>query len=189
MALEYSDVNKTNSNFLIKTFKKIFLLDSKIGGSLLKSAVNIPIQGRLKKDSQLYNSSWLIGCSIWDIKVFSKINFPINFFGQSLGEDVLFSAKASAFGRLVVNSDIILRHEMSTIERPNKKDHFTMWVRNRFIISKELKLSKYNLLFHWANLGSLIALVFNIPKKNSDSLKSIIGIFLGYKEIWRINED
>ena len=189
IALENSFNKKKNTHFLIKLFKKIFLLDSEIGGSLLKSAVNIPIQGRLKKNLDLYNSNWLIGCSIWDVNVFSKIHFPTNFFGQSLGEDVLFSAKAKKYGKLVVNSKIILWHEMATKERPDKKDHYIMWVRNRFIISKELNLSKCNILFHWANLGALIGLVLNLPKKKADNLKSILGIFLGYKAIWRIDEN
>ena len=189
IALEYNFTNNKHSNFLINSFKRIFLLDSKIGGSLLKSAVNIPIQGRFKKNNNLYNSNWLIGCSIWDVNIFSKIQFPKNFFGQSLGEDVLFSAKARDYGKLVVNSKIILWHEMANKERPNKKEHYIMWVRNRFIISRELNLSKFNVLFHWANLGALIGLVLNLPKKKADSLKSIIGIFLGYKALWRINDN
>ena len=56
---------------------------------------------------------------------------------------------------------------MSETERPNEKEHYRMWVRNRFIISKELKLSKFNILYHWANLGMFI----NILLKPVQSIK------------------
>lgn len=189
IALEPKFYGSAERSFFKSIFKRLFLLDSKIGGSLLKSAVNIPIQGNLKEGVEIYDAQWLIGCSIWDIDIFTKINFPTNFFGQSLGEDVLFSSKAKEFGKLVVNSKITLQHSMSETERPNKKEHYLMWVRNRFIISKELKLSKFNILYHWANLGMFINIFLNIPMKGSESLNSMKGIFLGYKTIWSIDEN
>jgi GT2 family glycosyltransferase len=189
IALEPKFYSEVKSNFLTSIFRRLFLLDSKIGGSLLKSAVNIPIQGNLKEGIDIYDVNWLIGCSVWDVKVFSKINFPVNFFGQSLGEDVLFSAKAKKFGKLVVNSKIILHHYMSDIQRPNNKEHYLMWTRNRFIISKELKLSRFNIMYHWANLGMFVNIFLNIPTKGAASLGSIKGIILGYKAIWNIDEN
>jgi GT2 family glycosyltransferase len=189
IALEPKFYSSAKRSYFKSIFKRLFLLDSKIGGSLLKSAVNIPIQGNLKEGVEIYDAQWLIGCSIWDIDIFTKINFPTNFFGQSLGEDVLFSSKAKQFGKLVVNSKIILQHSMSETERPNKKEHYLMWIRNRFIISKELKLSKFNILYHWANLGMFINILLNTPMKRSESLNSMKGIFLGYKTIWSIDEN
>ena len=189
IALEPKLYSNARINSFVLIFKRLFLLDSKIGGALLKSAVNIPIQGNLKEGVEIYDAQWLIGCSVWDIDIFTKINFPTNFFGQSLGEDVLFSSKAKEFGKLVVNSKIILQHSMSETERPNKKEHYLMWVRNRFIISKELKLSKFNILYHWANLGMFINIFLSIPIKRSESLNSMMGIFLGYKTIWSIDEN
>ena len=189
IALEPGSNSRAKNNLFISIPKKLFLLDSKIGGSLLKSAVNIPVQGNLIEGVNLYSANWLIGCSVWEASVFSKIGFPTNFFGQSLGEDVLFSARASKFGKLVVNSKIILQHGMSNIQRPNKKDHYAMWVRNRFLISKELKLSRLNIMYHWANLGAFLNIIMHIPKKPSESLNSIKGLFLGYKTIRKIDEN
>jgi len=189
IALEPILNSRAKNNPLISILKKLFLLDSKIGGSLLKSAVNIPVQGNLKEGVNLYSANWLIGCSVWDASVFLKICFPTNFFGQSLGEDILFSARASKFGKLIVNSKVILQHDMSNIERPDKKDHYTMWIRNRFLISKELKLSRLNIMFHWANLGVFLNIIMNIPKKPSESLNSIKGFFRGYKSIRKIDEN
>ena len=189
IALEPTLNSRTRNIRFISILKKLFLLDSKIGGSLLKSAVNIPVQGNLKAGVNLYSTDWLIGCSVWEISVFSKINFPSNFFGQSLGEDVLFSARASKFGELIVNSNIILQHDMCNVERPNKTDHYKMWIRNRFIISKELKLSTLNIMYHWANLGAFLNIIVNIPKKPSESLNSIRGMFWGYKAIRYIDEN
>jgi glycosyltransferase involved in cell wall biosynthesis len=171
-----------------KYLKKLFLLDSSEGGVLLKSAVNIPIQSRLKRGIDIYCTDWLIGCSVWDVEIFAKTSFPSNFFGQSLGEDVLFSAKAKKFGKLLVNSKIILEHKMSDIDRPNKKDHYIMWVRNRYIISKELRLSKFNLKYHWCNLGMLLNAILLTFMRNPAGIDSIKGIFLGYKSIRHLNE-
>ena len=168
--------------------KKLFLLDSSKGGMLLKSAVNIPIQNKLKSGIDIYCTDWLIGCSVWDVEIFAKTSFPSNFFGQSLGEDVLFSAKAKKFGKLLVNSKIILEHDMSDIDRPNNKDHYMMWVRNRYIISKELRLSKFNLKYHWSNLGMLLNAILLTLMKNPAGINSIKGIYLGYKSIRHINE-
>jgi GT2 family glycosyltransferase len=189
IALEPTLNSRTRNFRFISILKKLFLLDSRIGGSLLKSAVNIPVQGNLKAGVNLYSADWLIGCSVWDASVFSKINFPSNFFGQSLGEDVLFSARASKFGELIVNSSIVLQHNMSNVERPNKIDHYKMWIRNRFIISKELKLSKLNIMYHWANLGAFLNIILNIPRKPSESLNSIRGLFLGYLTIRQIDDN
>ena len=189
IALEPTIKSRARNIWLISILKKLFLLDSKKGGSLLKSAVNIPVQGNLKVGVNLYSTDWLIGCSVWEASVFSKINFPSNFFGQSLGEDVLFSARASKFGELIVNSNIVLQHNMSNVERPDKIDHYKMWIRNRFIISKELKLSKLNIMYHWANLGAFLNIILSIPRKPSESLNSIRGIFLGYITIRHIDDN
>jgi GT2 family glycosyltransferase len=178
--------DKPSRDFL--NTKKLFLLDSREGGVLLKSAVNVPIQNKLKKGKDIYSTDWLIGCSVWDVDIFTKISFPSNFFGQSLGEDVLFSAKAKKYGKLLVNSKIILEHEMSHIHRPNKKDHYRMWIRNRYIISKELKLSKFNIKYHWANLGVFFNAILLTLVKNPVGIDSLKGIYLGYKSIRHLNE-
>lgn len=187
IAVDPKSYEKLQCKYL--NLKKLFFLDSSKGGTLLKSAVNIPIQNRLKKGVDIYSTDWLIGCSVWDVEIFAKTSFPTNFFGQSLGEDVLFSAKAKKFGNLLVNSKIILEHDMSDIERPNKKDHFTMWVRNRYIISKELKLSKLNVKYHWSNLGMLLNAILLTLKKNPAGINSIKGIYHGYKSIRHLYEN
>ena len=77
---------------------------------------------------------------------------------------------------------------MSDIDRPNKKEHYIMWVRNRYIISKELKLSKFNLKYHWSNLGMLLNAILLTLMKNPAGINSIKGIYLGYKSIRQLNE-
>jgi glycosyltransferase involved in cell wall biosynthesis len=164
-------------------FKKLFLLDSPFDGALLKSAVNIPV--RIRTQMQLDNPvvDWLIGCSAWKTEILNKVEFDDFFKGQSLGEDVLFSAKARKFGKLVVDTNVILDHIESPINRPNQYEFYKMWVKNRYRISTELNLSILNWAFHWANLGKITAIIFSSQPLKRNSL---LGFWGGYKEIiWK----
>lgn len=90
--------SKKNENFSSKNlatiFRLIFLLDSKKQGIVLKSGVNVPVkfEGNTNK---ITRSQWLIGCALWDFQKIKEIRFDTRLFGQSLGEDVIFSLKAS----------------------------------------------------------------------------------------------
>jgi len=168
--------------------KRFFLLDSTVGGKLLKSGVNIPVRRRQKTKKHIQEVDWLIGCAAWKKDIFLKIKFHTNFYGQSLGEDVLFSALANKHGKLVVDSKVIITHLESSIMRPDDLNHFKMWIRNRYIISNELNLSKYNLMYHWCNFGKTAQLILCLPLNPKKNLSSLKGILYGYISIWRINE-
>ena len=168
--------------------KRIFLLDSKFDGKLLKSGVNIPVRQKVKTKKYIQEVDWLIGCSVWDRNIFLKVKFHTNFYGQSLGEDVLFSALANKHGKLVVDPNVIFTHLESSIMRPDNLNHFKMWIRNRYIISNELNLSRYNSMYHWCNFGKTIQLILCIPLNLKKNLRSLKGILYGYISIWRINE-
>ncbi len=164
-------------------FKKIFLLDSTLDGVLLKSAINIPVRAPRQPRLDNVMVDWLIGCSAWRIGILNKVKFEDFFTGQSLGEDVLFSTKARKFGKLIVNTNVILDHIESSINRPNQYEFYKMWVENRYRISSELNLSILNWAFHWSNLGKITAIIFSSqPLKR----KSLLGFWCGYKEIvWK----
>ena len=168
--------------------KRLFLLDSKIDGKLLKSGVNIPVRTNKQTEKYIQEVDWLIGCSAWEKNIILKIKFPTNFYGQSLGEDVLFSALANKHGKLIVDPNIVLIHLESSIMRPDDLDHFKMWVHNRYIISTKLNLSRYNLMYHWCNFGKVVQLILLIPLNLKQNFSSLKGILYGYISIWRINE-
>jgi hypothetical protein len=126
---------------------------------------------------------WLIGCSAWRTDILSQIRFDDFFTGQSLGEDVLFSAKAGAVGILIVDPGVVLNHIESNLSRPGEVEFFEMWTFNRYQISKQLKLSPLNLAFHWANLGKLISLVLTKSAYRKKLKNELTGIFRGYRRI------
>lgn len=168
---------------VIGIIKKVFLLDSVRDGKLLKSAINIPCRQNSKDKTNFVEVEWLIGCAMWKNEIFKHLNFENSFFGQSLGEDLLFSNLATKYGKLLVNKAIKMDHNESITGRPNEYEFYKMWVRNRYLISKKLKLSPLNIAFHWANLGKVFALVFY---EKNNNLKAIIGLCAGY---WCILKD
>ena len=171
---------RTAPNGIFGTAKRIFLLDSKIEGKLLRSAVNIPCRKNQKSLSNILEVDWLIGCAAWRSDVLKKAKFEESFKGQSLGEDVLFSNQLKKYGKIVVNKSVILDHEESDLERPNELEFNRMWIKNRYLISKKLKLSPLNLAFHWSNLGKILTTIFTSKQNRSSALN---GIFCGYMEI------
>jgi glycosyltransferase involved in cell wall biosynthesis len=170
-------------------FKKVFLLDSSSDGVLLPSAINIPVRVPTKEKENRVEVDWLIGCSAWRTEILRKIKFDDFFTGQSVGEDVLLSAKIRSLGKLIVDPSVVLNHLESNLARPEEAEFFEMWVFNRYQISRQLKLSPLNLAFHWANLGKLISLVL---AKNSNSRKKrneLAGMLRGYKKIFVGNNE
>jgi glycosyltransferase involved in cell wall biosynthesis len=163
--------------------KRLFFLDSPRDGALLPSAVNIPVRVQSQTKRVNVKVDWLIGCSAWRTNIFSKVKFDNFFTGQSLGEDVLFSAKAREFGCLIVDPDIVVNHLESELFRPDESEFFEMWIFNRYQISSQLKLSTLNLAFHWANLGKLIALLLDKKVKGKRKKNELLGIVRGYRKI------
>jgi glycosyltransferase involved in cell wall biosynthesis len=178
-----NSVERKKPKGLVGLYKKLFLLDSNIDGKLMRSAINIPYRKNNKPQLSIMEVDWLIGCAIWKISVFDKLRFEESFHGQSLGEDLLFSHKAKALGKLLVNKDILINHRESNNERPNRHDFYKMWILNRYEISKQLELSPLNLAFHWANFGTFFLNVFKKQNNYSTNLNILNAIFIAYKEL------
>lgn len=170
--------------------QRLFFLDSKRDGVLLKSGVNIPIRNY---SGEITKVEWLIGCALWDFKKVSKIRFESDFLGQSLNEDVIFSIRAAEHGNLFVNPRIHLSHTESIIGRPINEDFWKMWVLNRRRLVRIFYQGKPNFIYyHIANFGQFISLVYagfrNMDFKN----RAPLGILLAYKVLiqkWKINEN
>jgi glycosyltransferase involved in cell wall biosynthesis len=165
-------------------FKKIFLLDSSSDGVLLPSAINIPVRVPTKDRENKVKVDWLIGCSAWRTEILRKIKFDDFFTGQSIGEDVLLSAKIRSLGTLIVDPSVVVNHLESNLARPDEFEFFEMWIFNRYQISSQLKLSPLNLAFHWANLGKLISLALAKNSNRKKKKNELVGILRGYKKIF-----
>lgn len=165
---------RRNKSFL----HKIFLLDSRNPGTLLKSGVNVPVtvleSGSKKVD-------WLIGCSAWKYNAIGGTRFESDFHGQSVGEDVIFSVRMREKGSLVTNSDILLTHLESNIERPTRKEFWQMWVQNR---ARLIEVAGFGLAgkisFWWSNLGQLLILSYLKVTRKNYTAGSIRGLLQGF---------
>jgi GT2 family glycosyltransferase len=175
--------NKTN--IFSDRFRRIFLLSSKNEGSVTKSGVNIPAKIR-NSPPYIVKVDWLIGCSVWDFQKIQGLRFDPNFFGQSLGEDVLFSLQASRRGALYVDTSVILEHSESKVGRSSEFSFYRMWVRNRYAIVTELHGRRFQLEFHWSNLGKFLALIVTIFANPIQRVRAMAGIFVGYYQIFEL---
>ena len=162
---------------------KVFFLDSNTDGKLLISGVGIPVR---KKNTGIIKVDWLIGCSGWDFQKIRKLKFEEDFYGYSLGEDVIFSVKASKLGNLFVNSNIILDHsELPQADFDIIKYNY-MWVYNRFRLSKYIKNKiVFYLAFYLSILAKIIVSLIVMPRSPIKSIKQIIGLTQGIINIFR----
>jgi glycosyltransferase involved in cell wall biosynthesis len=162
---------------LVGIFQTFFLLDSKEEGVLLKSGINIPVRGQ---DGQAREVEWLIGCSAWNRDSIGDIRFEIDFVGQSLGEDVIFSTKMKRRGRLITDPNIVLLHSESEIERPPANDFWTMWVVNR---KRLVQVAGFGLVgklcFWWANFGQFLILIYGATRRSNAGWGGPKGLLIG----------
>ena len=175
---------KPNSSKLFQMYRYLFLLDSKQSGVILSSGVNIPV--KTSASSKLVvETEWLIGCALWNFQKIKQLRFDNRLFGQSLGEDVLFSLNASRLGPLFVDSNVHLEHLESEKERPNQFEFYRMWVRNRYFIVSQSTGKKFKPTFHWCNLGKSIILFIFIAKNPVKGITALAGIAFGYIDLIR----
>ena len=162
--------------------KKISFLDSKFDGKLLISGIGIPIR---EGDGRIIEVEWLIGCSCWDYQKIKSLKFEEDFLGYSLGEDVIFSARARELGKLFVNCNIALNHIDLPQSDPNVFKFYYMWVYYRFRLSRYIdnKILFY-LAFHLSVLAKIIYSLIGIPINPIKNLKQITGLTLGLLNIF-----
>jgi GT2 family glycosyltransferase len=168
---------------LIGFLKKISFLDSNIDGKMLISGIGIPVR---KGNNSIIEVEWLIGCSCWDFQKIKKLKFEEDFIGYSLGEDVIFSVKASKLGNLFVNSNIVLDHlELPQTDLDVIKYNY-MWVYNRFRLSKYIRNKiVFYLAFYLSILSKIIVSLIVMPRSPIISMKQIIGLTQGIINIFR----
>jgi GT2 family glycosyltransferase len=177
-------INKANSLALKQKTKarrlisRLFLLDSTKNGVMLKSGINISVKCESATPIEV---EWLIGCAFWNFSKIKNLRFEEDFYGQSLGEDAIFSLKASRIGKIAVDPNVILNHLESPIMRPNPYEFMRMWIVNRKRVINEMPsgILKY-FAYHWANLGKLLQIIL-LP--NANKSLELKGLLSGYKYI------
>ena len=167
---------------VFELYREFFSLDSNKEGVVLNSGVNIPVKS-ISNANPILESKWLIGCAIWDYQKIKLLRFDNRFFGQSLGEDVLFSVKASKYGKLFVKRNLVLKHFESPLSRPNYMNHNRMWVKNRFYICQEILDGKFKTSYHWCNFGKFLSILLFSPRHPLKFVFGSLGMFLGITDL------
>lgn len=147
-------------------------------GTLTSAAVNISPHGI----EEFSDVDWLIGCSTWRIHIFHDLRFERDFLGQSLFEDVIFSARAKKFGKLGLDPSISIFHELAGEGRDSQKEHYASWVKNRYRIYDYNILNISKLKF-WILIGFLFFYHSLISPFKAHELDKSAGILLGIKRI------
>lgn len=147
-------------------------------GALTCAAINISPIGLTTKSEV----DWLIGCSTWKSIIFQNVRFEPDFYGQSIFEDVIISARARKLGKLICDPSIVLQHDLATEGRPIARDHYLNWVKNRFrIFSYDVpNLSKYKF---WVLTLSLIANSALLAPFSTRNRNKFVGLALGAKQL------
>jgi GT2 family glycosyltransferase len=173
-----STIKRTKSNELMKYIKYLFFLDSTRSGTITKGGVNI---GLRTTDSSPIESKWLIGCSIYKINKIRNLFYDSTMDGYSLGEDVIFSYKASTSGKLYLLPDVEFQHRQSSQQAHYKSNYWFKWASYRKTLISIMPGTRLKWFYYvWANLGQILMISFS--RKGSSGLNratSIVAIIRG----------
>jgi glycosyltransferase involved in cell wall biosynthesis len=163
--------NKINK--LTKFIKYLFFLDSPRSGIITKGAVNVGIRAT---SSSPIESEWLLGCSVYKIKKIRHLLYDSSLDGYSLGEDVIFSYRASNSGKLYILPEVRLLHLQTSRTTHYNSDYWFKWVTYRKILVSIMpgKILKWA-YFGWANIGQMIMVLFT--RRKSTGLNRVSSIF------------
>ena len=166
-----SNYKKTN------LLKILFLLDSFKSGSITRGGVNVGIR-ESKQEPILVD--WLIGCAVYKLNLVRELKYEEEFDGYSLGEDVIYSYRASRKGSLYVLPQISLPHLEVSSKDHYRAEYWRMWTRNRknlvsIMPGGTIKWLSYN----WANLGQTLILFFDFRTPIQVRFRSIFQLIKG----------
>jgi glycosyltransferase involved in cell wall biosynthesis len=159
-------------NKLTKFIKYLFFLDSSRSGTITRGAVNVGV--RTSATSPI-ESAWLLGCSIYKINEIRNLLYDSSLDGYSLGEDVIFSYKASASGKLYILPEVRLLHRQSSQSTHYKSDYWFKWVTYRKTLVSIMpgKILKW-IYYGWTNVGQVIMVLFT--RRESTGLNRLLSI-------------
>ena len=166
-----SDTRENPKN-LKGLINKMFMLDGKNGGLILRSGINIPlrIQELESINQKIIETDWIYGCSIWRINDYL---YDERLEGQSLYEDVLYSFKARQLGKVGIVRDLVLYHHEETISRPDLYEFTLMWLKNRRLIIENDPLYFKLRYFALADFGNLVVNLASLKIKGRNKVRII----------------
>lgn len=161
---------------VVWNFFRVAGLDSSIPGKLTFAGLGIAPDGQSDK---LQFSEWLYGCSMWRANLFRHLSFDEELVGSCLFEDVIFSSQARVHGELLVDPKAVLLHNLSAVNRPDKKLEAYRFSRNRWNFVRARNNRKAKVVgFAWSIFCIQLyyfALWLRNPHKNRGEYRELIA--------------
>jgi GT2 family glycosyltransferase len=151
---------------------RISALYSVRGGSVTSAGVAVP---HVAVGSEVLESDWLYGCSMWRASLFSRERYLDQLVGSALFEDVEFSIRAHRHGRLLVNTAARLQHLEAPEGRPDSFLYSYRFTRNRLLVVKNLESSS-----KWFTYSLSIAVILiSQVIAGREGRRAVVGTLLG----------
>lgn len=155
-----------------KIFGTMFGLIAAEPGGVSMGGIGSPVYPN-GESLELVTSSWLIGCSMWDLSKTGGSLYHPEFVGSALFEDVEYSLRLSKVGALAVDSTKVLIHQSAPDERP---DPFTFWYRfsrNRFEVIK-IRSKLPRTVLAWSTVGLFLQILLGAQVEKLKSLRGLV---------------
>lgn len=163
--------------------RRIFYLDSKRGGKVLPSGVNV----QLFDANELTPVDWISGCTMSFRRcIFNEFHFDSTMQDYSLGEDVDFTFRLSRRYRLLITPEAQIWH----LQAESGRDDAMRYARKQILFRYRLVLSNPNELsvtaFLWCCLGDVLQ-NFTYPPRISmrRQYQRALGVALGLFDVAR----
>ena len=162
--------------------RQLFCLDSRAGGRVLRSGVNVLVFAA----DEPRTVDWLSGCSMsYRRSVFERLSFDLQMTGYSLGEDVDFSYRVGRVGRLVVTPNARLTHLCSPVERAASGERAREAIVRRYHFVRQMRGDLKLTAFWWSVVGELVILVSKgVLRARRSSLIAAGNVALAAKDIF-----
>lgn len=163
--------------------RRVFLLDSKRGGKVLPSGVNVqPFDVK-----ELTPVDWLSGCTMSFRRcIFNEFQFDSTMQDYSLGEDVDFTFRLSRRYRLLITPEAQIWH----LQAESGRDDAMRYARRQILFRYRLVLSNPNELsvaaFLWCCLGDILQnLTYPSRISMRRQYRRVLGVALGLFDVAR----
>lgn len=173
LGLKIPSTSHLSDSRMKRSLAKIFLLNSKKSGSVLRSGH--PVSYLQQKE--LTKTEWLNGISVWRIDICEKYDFDFLDAKYSAMEDVIFSYEQNSHGGLFFDPSIEVNAQGNQVTDLSLQNIFvaaSFW-RLKFIF-KYLEFSK--MAFLWSQLGRSI---FFIMQNSYDLEKTLVAVRVSIK--------
>jgi GT2 family glycosyltransferase len=144
-----------------RIMKRLFLLDSKKSGKLLKSGINVGFRDQ----RGAYPVDWLPGCCMsYRAKTIGITKFDETRLNVGWGEDVDFSARISNLGNLICQPKLSVFHKLSAINRDSQNTRFVRDLESRFKLAKVSSIKVNKIAILWSLVGLILMNSFKLTQ-------------------------